>query len=923
VVVGRVREATLLRALVQESLEGRTRIVVLRGDPGIGKTCLLEYTVSVAAGFQVVRMQGHQTERDIPFAALTALLPLVQEVRADLPEVYVAALESALNIGPAVHGGEASVAAAVLAALAALAERSPLLIAGDDVHLMDRSSVEVLGFALRRLRGESIAVVLTARLGSEVPELTEQLLEGVEQVLLPGLDLDSARLLTADRGSLSPAVWEASGGNPLALLEGTAPDSAGFLGEPMQLSSRLLRGYGHKLVGLSDGTREALLVLAVTGGATDVLDGALRERGLSRADLEPAEEANLVVMGAGTATFTHPLVCSAAYQSASPALRRSAHLAMVTAYDSRIAPGVADRRAFHLAAATSGPDVAVADQIADAAKAAMTRLSFVTAAALFEHAAMLTPPGNARAQRLLDAAVAGQAASRLDAVGRLLETAVAETDDVGLRTAAMHLQCRVQMWSGHAGQARDQLLDLADRTEDRFREWSAVMRAQAAVVSIALGEQRAAGPMAQRAVDISAHLGDDAIMGVLVTQAVTLAINGEAAGAREVLERCRPHLSSLDPLSIDQPIVLAALAHTLLGEVAVGLALLEDLVRRCRNAHAVGLLPFQLSWLALVCWLNGRWVDALAHGHAAVQSVRETGWYTELPNCLIVLATVEATLGKTEEALEHLEEAAGRAAGRTGQHLVDAHAARVRGLIELGRGRPAEAAKVLRAAADFARTAHMGDSVLFTWAGNLTEALLRSGERAEALVAYRSVEREVQRTARPCAAAVAARCRGLLAVSVDDARAEFDAALVHHAEAGQPFEEARTLLCYGEVLHRARLRSEARVHLRAALDAFRSLGAAEWERRAENGLRATGMRARSRSPRPTERLTPKEVQVAIAVADGLSNDEAAMDLVVTRRTVEFHLTGIYRKLGIQGSGSRAELARIRREDPDLLTGQDD
>lgn len=124
------------------------------------------------------------------------------------------------------------------------------------------------------------------------------------------------------------------------------------------------------------------------------------------------------------------------------------------------------------------------------------------------------------------------------------------------------------------------------------------------------------------------------------------------------------------------------------------------------------------------------------------------------------------------------------------------------------------------------------------------------------------------------------------------------------------------------MLHRARLRSEAREQLRAAAAAFRRLGAVVWERRAEDGLRATGLKARSRSPRPTERLTAKEVQVAVAAADGLTNAEVAMLLVVTPRTVEFHLGNIYRKLGIQGSGARAELARIRREHPDLLTGDD-
>ena len=921
--VGRDRECRVLRTCLSESLEGRTRVVALRGEPGIGKTRLLEFAASLDPRFRVVWIQGHESEQEIPFAGLSALAPLVEEVRGDLPDSHVAALEAALDLGSARRGDQVGVAAATLVVLAAVAERTPLLIAADDVHLMDQSSVEVLGFALRRLRTEPVAVVLTARVAPEVPEPVERQLEQAEQVLVSGLSFVAAGELTAERGPLTAAMWAESGGNPLALLEGTSAGNAGFLDEPMQLSVRLLRGYGRKLVGLPARTREAMLVLAVAGEARDVLDGALHAHGLRRADLEPAEELNLVRLGAGTAGFTHPLVRSAVHQSASSAQRRSAHRALVAAYDGHPGSGAVDRRAFHLAAATSEPDDVVSGQIAEAAKAAMGRQSFVTATALYEHAAMLTPPGRqVRPQRMLEAAVAGQAAGDLHSVGRLLDRAVTETADEGLRTAALHLKCRVEMWSGNAAGARDQLIDLADRVEDTFRDWSAAMRAQAAVLTIAIGESRAAVPMAARAVAAAANQPDEQALPVLITQAVTLAINGEAAPARAYLDRARRYLPALDPLSIDQPLLLAALTHASLGEVGTAVEQIEDLVRRARTAQAVGLLPFQMSWLTLLYWMDGRWVDALATGLAAVQSAEETGWSTELPNCLVALATVEGALGRVDDALGHLAVATRCAAGRPGQQFVDAHVARVRGLIALAAGRPADASTALRTAGDYARATGMGDPVLFGWAGNLTEALLRCGERDEARLALAAVEREVERTGRASAAATAARCRALMAESLDDARAEFAVALARHAASADPFEEARTRMCLGEVLNRAKKRAEARVALRAAAAAFRWLGAVEWERRAEDGLRATGLKPRSRSPRPVETLTPKEVQVAVAVADGLSYADVAMRFTVTPRTVEFHLGNVYRKLGIQGTGARAELARIRREHPDLLTGND-
>lgn len=906
--VGRDGECAQLREVLDASRAGHPQVVALRGDPGIGKTRLLEYAASVADGFRVIRIQGHEAEREIPFAALSMLVgPLVTDVAA-LPEVQAAALEGALNLGPAMHGDRLGIAAATLAVLAAASDQQPILLAVDDVHLVDAPTLETLFFAFRRAHTERLAVVMTAREERDISPVVEQWLESIRQIRVDGLDLESARRLTAHRGALPAAVWTASGGNPLALLEMTAPNSAIFLDEPVQLSARLLRAYGRRLTGLGTGTRDALLLLAVAGRANDVLDDALEHRGLKRSDLEPAEDNGLVVLEPEGVLFTHPLVCSAVYHSASPAVKRAAHQTMVAAYTGRSAPGAAERRAFHLAAATVGPDEAAAQQLADAAKGAASRHSHTTAAALFEKAAWLSPRGAARTQRIIEAALAGQAAGTLDAAGPLLDLAIAETDDEDLRTAAQHLQCRIQMWAGRPAQARDQLLDLADRTADRYPEWSAMMRAQAAIVSIALGEQRLAIGMAARAVEISAHLPDQLALPVLVTKAVTQAINGDVETARALLERCDPFLPDCDPLSIDQLLVLAALAHAALEEITTARHWLETAVRKTRGAQAAGLLPFQLSWLTLVCWLDGDWVSALANGYAAVQIAEETGWATELPNCLIALATVEATLGHDDDAREHADLAARLGAGGTEARIFAAQAARVLGLLELGAGRPTEAAEHLGVAGEFALAGRMGDTVLFNWAGNLTEALVRAGRPEQAVQALRSAAREAEPTGRPTANAVVARCRGLLADTLDEGRAAFDEALTWHERAAtQPFELARTQLCYGEFLRRHQLRTDARTQLRAALATFGRLGAVAWIRRAEAELQATGLTSRKRAPVATESLTPQELQVAIVVADGVTNAEAAARLFLSAKTIEFHLSNVYRKLGIR---SRAELVKL-------------
>lgn len=908
--LGREEHRARLREVLAAATTAQPRSVVLRGDPGIGKTRLLEYAESVADGFRVVRVQGSEAEQDIPFAAMSMLVGPFFAESPDLPDAQAAALDAALDPGPAVHGDRMGVAAATLAVLSAAAEARPLLVAVDDVHLVDASTLEVLAFALRRLRDQRLAVVMTARPDADVVPAVERWLEEVPTVEVAGLDLESARELTAHRGPLPVEMWEAVGGNPLALLELNGPYDTAFLDEPIALSARLMRAYGRRLTALPVPTRDALLLLAAAGRAGDVLDLALAAQSLSRAALEPAEDAGLIVMEQGDARFVHPLIRSTVYHSASPAVRRAAHRGLADAHGDRIAPGAVERQAFHLAAATAVPDEEVAGRLAAAAAAAAARHNHVTAAALYERAARLSPPGEARARRIVEAAVAGQAAGQLDAVGPLLDMAIAETDDELLRTAAQHLQCRVRMWSGQPGQARDQLLDLADRVEAQYPDWSAVMRAQAAIVTIALGEQRYADAMVERAANITAERPDGQRTAVLVAQAVTRGLNGDTAGARAVLERCAPHLSECDPLSIDQLLVQGALAYAAVEELDTARHWLQTAVRAARTARAAGLLPFQLSWLSLVCWLEGDWASALEHGAAAVQSAEETGWTTELPNCLAALAAVEITLGRTDDARRHLADAA-RLGAQGGSRLFAAHRSRLLGLLELGAGHPDLAAEHLLAAGEFAVAQRLGDSVLFNWAGDLVEALVRAGRPEQAAPARRVLEHEAQRSGRPTELAIAARCTGLFAMTPAEGRAAFDAALDRHAEVERPFERARTQLCYGEFLRRHHMRAESRVQLRAAQEAFTKLGAVAWADQAEAELQATGLTSRRRAAEPArpdmQALTPRELRVAMAVARGATNSEAAAELYLSRKTIEYHLSNIYRKLEIR---TRADLARI-------------
>ncbi|HZA17743.1 MAG TPA: AAA family ATPase [Pseudonocardiaceae bacterium] len=904
--VGRDHERERIRIVLANAVQGEPGALVIRGDPGMGKTKLLSAAAESANDLRIIRVDGHEAETDIPYAALSMLLgPLIHGL-AGLPATQATALKAALDLGPAVHGDRLGVAAATLTLLANSADDQPLFIAVDDAHLLDLPSLEALVFSIRRMRAERIAVVLTARYAVDVAPAAERWLAALPEMALNGLDFTAAKQLVADRGVLSSAMWEATAGNPLALLDLPTTWSSTLPVEPVHLSRRLVRAYERRMAGLSENTRRAVLLIAVAGSADDAVDDALAQQGGSRRDLDAAEDAGLLVQDTSGLRFRHPLVRSAIYHAATAGRKRSAHQALAAVYERRRSPGAAERRAFHLAAATSSPDEDIASQLAAAARQAAARQSHVTALALFERAARLSPVGPARTQRLLDAALMSQAAGCAGGAVPLLELALAEADNQHLITTVQQLQCRVQMWCGQPIEARDDLLALADRTEITDPAWSARMRSQAALTSANLGDHRLAVETAGRAARLVQHLPPVARLPVVVIEALTLAIDGASTPARDLLAWCEEHLAEHDPLSIDQLLVVAANAYASVEDPASARRWLEFAVRTTRSAGGVGLLPFQLSWLASACWRDGDWAAGLAHAHAAVSLTEETGWLTELPHALIVLATFEATLGDAAGCREHAARAVELAAP-SGARIFEAYAARTLGLLELGEGRPGPAAEHLSAIAEFADTHGLGNPVLLSWAGDLVEAHVRAGQPHGAQHAFDVLVREAERTGRPTEHAIAARCRGLLYADDEQGYDAFTEALQWHERARQPFEQARSQLCFGEFMRRRRRPTEARQVLGDALSTFTRLGARLWAQRTEAELRATGIASRPRREGSTTQLTPQEMQVALVVADGATNVEAAAQLFLSAKTIEFHLSNTYRKLGIR---SRAQLVRV-------------
>ena len=309
--VGRDAERERLRAALADVAGGAPRALVIRGDPGVGKTRLLDAAVADAAvaapgGFRLIRVAGHEAESEIPYAALSLLLgPLLDGLGA-LPRPQAAALEGALNLGPGGTGDRLAVGVATLGLLAQAADECPLLLGVDDAHCLDLPTLEALVFAVRRMRAEPIAVLVTARSPADTSPAIERWLAGLPELVVGGLDLGAARRLLGPHASLSRATWEATAGNPLALLELPAAGARTLPVEPVRLSTRLVHAYERRLAGLPETTREALLLVAVAGSADDALTEALAEQGLGLADLEPAEEADLLGHGVRSAVTTRP-----------------------------------------------------------------------------------------------------------------------------------------------------------------------------------------------------------------------------------------------------------------------------------------------------------------------------------------------------------------------------------------------------------------------------------------------------------------------------------------------------------------------------------------------------------------------------------------------------------------------------------------
>lgn len=899
--VGREHERQVIRSLAAGARVGQGGTLVVVGEAGIGKSALLHDAADDAAahGMTTLRAQGVVGERDVPFGGLLQLLRPVLDHLDGLPGPQADALGAALALRPGSASERFAVGAGVLGLLSRAAEDAPLALVVDDAHLLDAPTAHALTFAARRLTSDPVAVLLAVRAG-QPSTITEA---GLPTMAVTGLVHADADALLRSAGRRLGAherdrLLAATGGNPLALLE--LPDDAtlGALpdGAPIPVPASLARAFAARADALSSAARTALLVASAAAGDPAATAAACTLLGVDTADLDEAAAAGLVTVDAGRVAFRHDLVRSAVWTEAAPAERREVHRALATV----VPPGDLDRRAWHLGEATTTPDEAVAAVLDAAATAARGRGAHAVAAAGFERAATLTPDTTDRARRLVTAAEsawrAGQAETALDLLAA--SSTLPRTPDLVLRAAA--LEGAVTARTGSVERARDVLLAAGTTAADP--DTAVPLLAEGVLAAQFAGDMATAADAGRRIEGLLPDLATDRARW-LGSMAVGVADILTGTGGPDRLHDATTHVAD-DPALLEDPALAPwlVIGPLYLREEGTARAVIPTVVAHLRRRADLGVLPMLLFYVARDQATTDRWNDAAATYTEGVGLAREAGQASDLAAGLAGLAWLEARQGAVDACRAHAGEALDLA---TRLHLgfFRAWAMAALGDLALGSGDAQEALDAYLRLVELLVELGFGD-VDVSPAADMVDALVRLDRAADAAPIVDDLARRAQEKGQPWSVARAARARGMVAA---DAEVDtwFGAALAAHARTPDVFETARTQLAYGSRLRRARRRTDARTHLRAALTTFDALGAAPWADQAVAELRATGATAHRRDVTGLDHLTPQELQVARTLAAGRTTREAAAALFLSPKTIEYHLRNVYTKLGVR---TRADLA---------------
>jgi DNA-binding CsgD family transcriptional regulator len=900
--LGRERERAVLDRLLAAARGRRGVVLVMHGDAGVGKTALLEYAVQAAGAFRIARTSGVQAEMELPFAAAEQLCsPLLDFVdRLPLPQREALGVAFGLSTGPA--PSPFLVGLAVLGLLSEAAEERPLLVVVDDAHWLDQASTRALAFVARRLLAERIALVFATR-------QVDDALGGLPSLHVGPLRRRDARALLEsvlparlDESVLERIVVETRG-NPLALLElprGLTPtELAGGFGLPaaVPLSASIEESFTRRLEDLPDVTRLLLLLAAAEPvGDPLLLWRAAEVLGISTRTAATSEIDGLLELGEQV-TFRHPLVRSAVYGSAPIEQRRAVHLALAGVTDRTADP---DRRAWHLAAAATVPDEAVAAELERSAGRAQARGGLAAAAAFLTRSVALTADPARRADRALAAARANLYSGAFDEALRLLPVAEAGPTDELHQAQAELLRGQIAFSSNIGSDAPPLLLSAARRLErfdvDLAREtyldaWGAAWFAGGLATAGGLLEVSRAARSAPPSTHPSQPFD-------LLLDALALLITEGRVAAASTLRRASNTFAATEAPDEDnfRWTALPPIPAYVLWDDESWHAINARQLAFARKAGALARVPMGLiTGAVLDAWSGefGKAAEATAEADAIVEA---TG--TRLaPYAAMLLVALQ---GREADGFTQLESAINEAAA-VGQGFAVEWGEFVKAILFNGLGRYGEALVAAQRACDGTR-----ELFISSWAlAELIEAASRSmaPERAAGALDRLTMDTAVAGT--DWGLGIAARSRALL-TDGDAAESLYREAIERLGRTRLRPELARAHLLYGEWLRRGQRRMDARNELRIAHEMFTGFGMEAFAERARVEVEATGERARKRTAPRIDQLTPQEAQVARLAVQGNTNREIAAQLFISSSTVEYHLRKAFRKLGVK---SRTQLAQ--------------
>ncbi|MDX6219048.1 MAG: hypothetical protein QOJ48_729 [Frankiales bacterium] len=900
---GRMNECALLDDLVSTVRRGESRSLLLVGEAGIGKTALVRHLIATAttSGLTVLRTVGVESDMELAYASLHQLCAPLLESLDVLPAPQRQALEVVFGRSAGQAPDRFLVGLAILSLFAEISERQPLLCVIDDSQWLDQTSAQTLAFVSRRLLAEPIGMVFAARdPGLALRDVPELKVNGVRNGDARAL-LDSALRVKLDERVRDQIIAEVRG-NPLALLELprglTAAQLAGGFGllDTQALKGKLEEHYVTRLRTLTDDARLLLLLAA----ADPVGDPALLWNAAERLRLRPeaadtAEADGMLAIGVRV-TFRHPLVRSAVYQMGSVRDRRAVHLALAEATDQETDP---DRRAWHLAAATHGPDEHVAQELERSAGQAQARGGFAAAAAFLARAVALTEDPERRAERAIAGAQASLQTGAFDmALGLLAAAESRQLDDLQ-RARADLLRGQVAYMSFRSNDAPALLLKAARRLEpfdlDLARDtyltaWGTAVLAADRRVHAVLSEICTAvqalppRPEGPRPLDL------------LLDGLALLIVKGHADAA-PTLRRAATALADMPANDVLLLGWIAPTASGLLWDIEGMRSRTARQVRLLRDAGALAALTSSLSHLAMAT----AWTGDFAGAASLIQE------------CDGVSVAIGSRQAPSAYALLRLQALQGRIAGATTVEVAVGTAAEGPGTAATwAQWNAANAAILYNGLARYdeaVSAAQLATSNPMQWWSmwalpELVEAAVRGGDTDLAGDALERLAATTHHCGTDCPLGIEARCRALVSVGAT-ADGLYREAIERMGRTPLRPELARAHLLYGEWLRRADRRVEARGQLRSAYSMFVTMGMEAFAERARTELLATGEKVRKRSVDKREVLTAHERQIAQLASDGMSNPEIGTRLYLSSRTIEWHLGNVFTKLGIR---SRRELA---------------